>query len=210
MSETSATDHRTTVSARSRANRLLALRLSLIVLASSLFAIALVPLYDVFCDITGFNGQQDRRGGFDLGGLGVSQAQASQGALPASMRVDTSRQFAVGFLAQVMPGVPLDVRPLDVSLDVHPGDLRLTRYLVRNTSQKPLHLQAVPTVSPSQASLNFHKIECFCFKQQKLAPGESREMPLTFVLKPEMTDDIRDITLSYAFYRVPENLVAQP
>lgn len=167
------------------------------VAAAFAFGFALVPLYDVLCTATGFNGKTEGGpkgvGGFSLGGFGSRTAE------PLS-RIDRSRTVTVEFTGTVMPGLPWDMRPLTFNLDIHPGEMQLVKYLVRNTSDQPITGQAVPSVSPGQAAQHFDKIECFCFSQQTLAPGESREMPLTFIVKPEIGKDIRHVTLSYSFF----------
>lgn len=173
-----------------RNGRLVA-KLLIIVAAASAFAFALVPLYDVFCKATGFNGKT--AGGFGQGGLGAAATQ------PASV-IDKSRVVTVEFTGTVMPGLPWEMRPLTTSIDVHPGEMQEVRYLVHNSSDRPIVGQAVPSVSPGQAAQHFEKIECFCFTQQSLAPGESAELPLRFIVKPAMDGKIRNITLSYAFY----------
>lgn len=174
-------------------HRKLVAKLLLGVAAAFAFGFALVPLYDVFCQVTGLNGKT--AGGFAAGGLVGSRAG------PAA-RVDRSRIVTVEFTGIVMPGLPWDMRPLTTSLDVHPGELQTAIFLVRNLSDRPVTGQAVPSVTPGQAATHFDKIECFCFSQQTLAPGEARELPLAFIVKPELGGDIRTITLSYAFYRV--------
>jgi cytochrome c oxidase assembly protein subunit 11 len=95
------------------------------------------------------------------------------------------------------------MRPLTHTLDLHPGELHQVSYLVRNLSDEPIVGQAVPSVTPGQAAQHFEKLDCFCFTPQALAPGEAREMPLTFVVKPEIDTDIRTVTLSYAFFSAP-------
>ena len=166
------------------------------VAAAFAFGFALVPLYDVLCAATGFNGKTEGSkslGGFSLGGFGPATAE------PPS-RIDRSRTVTVEFTGTVMPGLPWDMQPLTFNLEIHPGEMQLVKYLVRNTSDKPITGQAIPSVTPGQAAQHFDKIECFCFAQQTLAPGESREMPLTFIVKPEIDKDIRHVTLSYAFF----------
>lgn len=174
-------------------------KLLAVVAAAFAFGFALVPLYDVLCAATGFNGKTDGKAtsGFSLGGLGKGEEPAS--------RVDRSRTVTVEFTGTVMPGLPWDMRPLVVSMELHPGELQQVKYLVRNTSDKPIVGQAVPSVTPGQAAQHFEKIDCFCFAQQTLAPGETKELPLTFILKPEISKDIRHVTLAYAFF----NAVAQ-
>ncbi|HYO27172.1 MAG TPA: cytochrome c oxidase assembly protein [Azonexus sp.] len=178
-------------------HRPLVIRLLLMVLAASLFAFAMVPLYNVLCEVTGFNGKTGGQGvirdGFGAGGL--------QAAAP-TIAVDTSRTIRIEFTGTVMPGLPWDMRPLTTQLDIHPGELQQVSYLVRNTSDRTITGQAVPSVTPGQAAQHFDKIECFCFEQQTLAPGESQEMPLAFIVKPEVDRDIAHITLSYAFFSI--------
>jgi cytochrome c oxidase assembly protein subunit 11 len=167
------------------------------VAAAFAFGFALVPLYDALCAATGFNGKTGGSpkgvGGFSLGGFGSGTAE------PPS-RIDRSRTVTVEFTGTVMPGLPWDMRPLTFNLEIHPGEMQLVKYLVRNTSDRAITGQAVPSVSPGQAAQHFDKIECFCFSQQTLAPGESREMPLSFIVKPEIGKDIRHVTLSYSFF----------
>jgi len=172
-------------------NRLIG-RLLLLVAAAFAFAFALVPLYNVLCEATGFNGEVTIRDGFGVGGLKVAEVPTSA--------VDTSRTVRVEFTGTVMPGLPWDMRPLTLGLDIHPGELQQVSYLVRNTSNQTITGQAVPSISPGQAAQHFEKIECFCFSQQTLAPGESREMPLAFIVKSEVDRSISHITLSYAFF----------
>lgn len=178
-------------------NRLIG-KLLLMVAGAFVFAFALVPLYDVLCAATGFNGKTAGPGvirdGFGVGGLQTAAAPAS--------KVDTGRTVRVEFTGTVMPGLPWDMRPLTISLDIHPGELQQVSYLVRNTSNRPIIGQAVPSVTPGQAAQHFEKIECFCFSQQTLGPGEAREMPLAFIVKPEVDRNISHITLSYAFFSI--------
>lgn len=181
-----------------RTHRKLIGKLLAIVAAAFAFGFALVPLYDVFCAATGLNGKSSiKRDGFGVGGLvGTAEGKA------APSRIDRSRIVTVEFTGTVMPGLPWDMRPLTFSLDLHPGELQQVKYLVRNTSDQPIVGQAVPSISPGQAAQHFEKIDCFCFSQQTLAPGETRELPLTFIIKPEIDPDIRQVSLSYAFFNV--------
>jgi len=175
-------------------------RLLLLVAGAFVFAFALVPLYNVLCEATGFNGRTaGKPGGFTIGGFNANAANAAN-APPSA--IDRSRTVRVEFTGTVMPGLPWEMRPLTVALDTHPGEMQQVRYLVRNTSDQPITGQAIPSVTPGQAAQHFDKIECFCFSQQTLGPGESQEMPLTFIVKPEVDGDIRHITLSYAFFSI--------
>ncbi|HMW18707.1 MAG TPA: cytochrome c oxidase assembly protein [Accumulibacter sp.] len=177
---------------RPRANRWLIVKLMALVAAAFAFAFAMVPLYDVLCAATGFNGKTSNEGTLGVGGI--------RGVAPAPSRIDLSRVVTVEFTGTVMPGLPWEMRPLTPHLDLHPGELHLAKFLVRNTSDRPIVGQAVPSVSPGQAAQHFEKLDCFCFSQQTLAPGESKELPLTFIVKPEIDEQIRTVTLSYAFF----------
>jgi cytochrome c oxidase assembly protein subunit 11 len=176
-----------------RSNRTLVLKLLAIVAAAFAFGFALVPLYDVLCAATGFNGKTSH-GKLGVGGIA--------GPAAAPSRVDATRIVTVEFTGTVMPGLPWEMRPLTASLDLHPGELHQARFLVHNSSDKAIVGQAVPSVSPGQAAQHFEKLDCFCFSQQTLAPGETRELPLTFIVKPEIDESIRTVTLSYAFFNV--------
>ena len=179
-------------------NQRLVRRLLLLVAAAFAFAFALVPLYNVLCEATGFNGktagQKPIRDGFGVGGLKTESTPAAN--------VDVTRKITVEFTGTGMPGLPWDMRPLTLTLDAHPGELQQVTYLVRNTSNREITGQAVPSITPGQAAQYFDKIECFCFSQQTLGPGEAQEMPLAFIIKPGINRDITHITLSYAFFGV--------
>jgi cytochrome c oxidase assembly protein subunit 11 len=173
-------------------------RLLLLVAGAFIFAFAMVPLYNVLCEATGFNGKTTIPKTI-LNGFGVGGMQATN--TPTS-KVDTSRTVRVEFTGTVMPGLPWEMRPLTLSLEIHPGEMQQVSYLVRNTSNRTIVGQAVPSISPGLAAQHFEKIECFCFSQQTLAPGEAREMPLAFIVKPEVDRNISQITLSYAFFSI--------
>ncbi|MER2541321.1 MAG: cytochrome c oxidase assembly protein [Azonexus sp.] len=173
-------------------------RLLLLVAGAFIFAFAMVPLYNVLCEATGFNGKTTSPKTI-LNGFGVGGLQATN--TPTS-KVDTSRTVRVEFTGTVMPGLPWEMRPLTLSLEIHPGEMQQVSYLVRNTSNRTIVGQAVPSISPGLAAQHFEKIECFCFSQQTLAPGEAREMPLAFIVKPEVDRNISQITLSYAFFSI--------
>lgn len=150
------------------------------------FGFALVPLYDVFCDITGLNGKTGR--------VEASIVDLSQ--------VDTSRTIEVRFIASTNAGLPWSFEPVVKKMEVHPGKLYKAMYQVRSTTEKPTTGQAIPSVSPGLAAEYFNKTECFCFTEQKLAGFEEREMPLRFIIDNAISDNIEQITLSYTFFRV--------
>ena len=169
---------------RDAANRRLVGKLLWVIAGAVLFTIALVPLYNVMCQITGFNGK--------------TKGTAEQAA--KSMKVDQSRWITVEFTSNVMPGLAWDFSPKQTSMRVHPGQVELAMYVAKNVTNRAVVGQAIPSVSPGQAALYFKKIECFCFQRQALQPGETKEMPLTFFVSPDLPQNIETITLSYAFY----------
>ena len=179
----------------------LVLRLLLIVGIAFAFGFALVPLYDVFCQATGFNGKTTD-GRFTAGGLQNSAGNAT-------LAVDRSRLVTVEFTSTVMPGLPWEVRPLTTSLDLHPGEFQTARFLVSNHSGETMTAHAVPSVTPGQAAQHFEKVDCFCFTQQTLLPGEAREMAVSFIVKPALAHDVRTVSLAYAFFKAtPANTAA--
>lgn len=171
---------------RARANKRLAGKLFLVVVAMFAFGFALVPLYDVFCQITGLNGNTGR--------IDERVAQASQ--------VDTSRWVTVEFTGQVMNGLPWEFRPLQNKLRLHPGETAVVKYYVRNMTAETMNGQAVPSVSPPRVASHFKKVECFCFSRQQLEGGQSEEMPVRFLVESDLPEDVKTLTLSYAFYDV--------
>jgi cytochrome c oxidase assembly protein subunit 11 len=155
------------------------------------FAFALVPLYEVFCELTGLNGKTSGR------------AVVTVPAVPESDRVVT-----VQFLAQVGKGLPWEFRPTEHELHVRPGEIHTTLYYARNRAGHAATGQAVPSVTPGLAALHLQKIECFCFNQQRLAANEDMEMPVRFFIDADLPPEIRTVSLAYTMYPIPE-LVAQ-
>ncbi|MBI2992930.1 MAG: cytochrome c oxidase assembly protein [Gammaproteobacteria bacterium] len=172
------------------ANRKTALKLAGCALAMFGFGYALVPIYDAFCDITGLNGR--------TGELSAAEA--------AAIKPDPGRTVTVEFDTNVNGQLPWAFRPLQRSVQVNPGEVTLVLFVAQNDSGRMVVGQAVPSVAPAKASPYFNKTECFCFTQQTLAPGERREMPVRFVVDPQIPRDVSTLTLSYTFFEVPENL----
>jgi cytochrome c oxidase assembly protein subunit 11 len=165
-------------------NKRLAWRLSLIVLAGLLFGFAISPIYDVMCKKFALNGRAD----------------SSATAFDKTIRIDKSRWVTVIFTGNTMPGLVWSFHPSQTSLRIHPGEITLTSYEAKNNAVESELGVAVPSVTPELAALYFKKIECFCFKQQTLKPGENRKMPVMFYVKPDLPSDVHTVTLSYAFY----------
>lgn len=167
---------------RQRAVRRLALKLAAAALVMFGFAYAMVPFYNVFCRLTGLNGQT---------------ANASLTDAPATA---DARWVTVEFNSDVMPGLPWQFKPRLNEIRVHPGEPATAWFGVRNVADRLLDGRAVPSVSPPVAARYFRKIECFCFNQQRLKAGEAREMPVTFIVSRDLPAEVNVITLSYAFF----------
>ncbi len=169
---------------KSTLNKRLAWKLSLIALAGLLFGFAISPIYDVMCKNFALNGRAD----------------SVATAFDKTIKIDKSRWVTVIFTGNTMPGLGWSFHPKQTSLRVHPGEITLTSYFAKNNAVESELGVAVPSVTPELAALYFKKIECFCFKQQTLQSGESREMPVMFYVKPDLPADVNTVTLSYAFY----------
>jgi cytochrome c oxidase assembly protein subunit 11 len=162
-------------------------RLALVALLMFSFGYALVPIYQVVCQFTGLNGTTTR--------IGSNAARAR--------RVDASRLVTVEFVAATSASLPWEFHPDVERIQVRPGQVVLATFHARNISGMPITGQAVPSVTPNQAAPYFHKIECFCFTRQPLAPGESKTMPVQFVVDADLPPEIGTLTLAYTFFNVP-------
>lgn len=162
-------------------------RLVLVVVGMFGFGFALVPLYDVFCDITGLNGKTDGR-----------YIQSETGW------VDKTRLVTVQFMTNNNDGMPWEFKPLQRSIKVHPGELNAVAFYAKNPTDEVMIAQAVPSVSPFYAAEYLHKTECFCFEQQKLKEGEEIEMPLRFIVDTELPGEVSTLTLSYTLFDITE------
>jgi cytochrome c oxidase assembly protein subunit 11 len=175
------------------ANKRVVTRLAVVVLAMFGFGFALVPLYDVFCEITGINGKTGR--------IAAEEALARQ--------VDENRLVTVEFLASVNSDLPWEFRPLVRKIRVHPGEITEVKYFASNRTGDPVAGQAIPSLAPGLAAKYFNKTECFCFTRQTLGPNEGKEMPLRFVVDPDLPEDIRTVSLSYTFYPAQDGAPAE-
>jgi cytochrome c oxidase assembly protein subunit 11 len=170
---------------RKQANRRVVKRLGIAALLMFGFGFAMVPLYDVFCDITGLNGKTGR--------IELEEA--------LSQTVDEDREVTVEFLATVHSDLPWEFRPMVKKVKVHPGEVIEVNYFARNKTGEMVTGQAVPSLAPGLAAKYFSKTECFCFTRQALGPGEGKEMPLRFIVDPELPENVRTVSLSYTFYQ---------
>ena len=159
-------------------------RLLLLALAMFGFGFVLIPFYDVFCDLTGLN-----RGDVQ--------------ALAKNTQVDYSREVAVELVANVPNTTPLQLTAPGKTVRAHPGQLVQIEYEVENLADRAVVGQAVPSYGPAAAANYFKKIECFCFREQHLAPREKRRLPVLFVLDRAIPGDMPVVTLSYTFFELP-------
>jgi cytochrome c oxidase assembly protein subunit 11 len=167
----------------SAANRKMVRRLMFIAIGMFGFGFAMVPLYDVLCDVTG------------LGGRGVQIAESNEGV------EKSEREVELKFLATTNSALPWTFQPAETSKTVRLGEMSEALYLAMNPTDEAILGHATYNVVPPEASLYFVKTECFCFTQQLLQAQESREMPVYYYVQPDLPEHIREITLSYTFYR---------
>ena len=151
------------------------------------FAFALVPLYDILCDITGFNGRTTNE---------------SYQEVRSSYEVDESRLVSVTFSAAVAAGFPVSFHPEVSRMEVVPGKVYTMNYLAENRSNDVVVGQATPSIAPYQAATHFKKLECFCFTRQEFAAKQPVEMPVRFVVEPSLDKNVHNVTLSYNFFRI--------
>ncbi len=171
-------------------NASLAARLVIMAAAMFAFGFLLVPLYDVFCEITGFGGRTN--------------------AAPAAVseQADPSRQIRVEFVTTVNGSAPWEFEPDMDSMTVHPGKLYNATFSARNLMGVDKVAQAVPSVAPVAAAEHFKKLECFCFSAQEFSANENRAMPLAFIVDPAIPDYVDTITLSYTFFEAAGGAVS--
>lgn len=149
------------------------------------FSFALVPLYRIACE--------------KVFGIRLERGASDPGDAMASAR--SERMVTVTFDGGVNSKLPWEFGPRQLSMQVRPGELYETTYYARNTSDRDIVGSATPSVAPARASQYFNKTECFCFTAQTLVAGETREMPVRFIVDPDLPEDVRTLTLSYTFFK---------
>lgn len=149
------------------------------------FSFALVPLYDVFCDLTGINGKP-----------------SNEAAVYESVAIDETRTIKVEFITRTHSGMPWQFEAQTAEVKVHPGEMGEVAFYVRNPTDRDIIAQAIPSVSPGTAALYINKTECFCFKHQPLKAGEDATMPMKFYIDPQLPKDITVFTLQYTLYDI--------
>jgi cytochrome c oxidase assembly protein subunit 11 len=166
------------------------------------FGYALIPIYKHICELTGVNilalSEKDIPG----------QSARATLASTANTQVDATRTITVEFDANARG--PWEFKPEKRSIQVHPGELTTVMYEFQNVQNRTMAAQAIPSYAPKQAASHFNKLECFCFNQYTLAPGEKKQWPVAFVIDPKLSKDVTTITLSYTFFEVGSGTPAAP
>jgi cytochrome c oxidase assembly protein subunit 11 len=163
------------------------LRIMLIVVVGMFaFCFALVPIYSVFCKATGLNGKTN-----------------GQAARPV-MKTDYSRQVTVELLATLNESIPYEFAAVDKKFTLHPGEYVTTTFKAKNLTNKPVIVQAIPSVTPGLGARHINKVECFCFVKQPLLPNEEKDFPLVFTVDPALPTSIKTLTLAYTLFDVTE------
>jgi len=173
-----------------RLNRQMLGKLAVVTVAMFAFGYALVPMYKAICEFTGIN----------VLALGEQSIPGVKAKLPANTQVDRSRTITVEFDANSRG--PWEFKPAQRSVQVHPGELTTVLYEFQNVQNRRMAAQAIPSYAPQQAQAHFSKLECFCFNQYTLEPGEKKVWPVAFVIDPKLSKDVNTITLSYTFFEV--------
>ncbi len=182
---------------RARANVQMVGKLAVVAAGMFAFGYALVPIYKHVCEALGIN----------ILALGERQVPGVS-KLPANSQVDTSRTITVEFDANARG--PWQFKPAQRTLQVHPGQLATVMYEFQNVQDRRMSAQAIPSYAPRQAAAHFNKLECFCFNQYTLEPGEKKQWPVAFVIDPKLSKDVTTITLSYTFFEVGARTPAAP
>lgn len=181
-----------------RDNRRMMSKLAVIVLAMFGFGYALVPMYRSICDALGIN----------VLSLSERLTGSDTTSRKASTQIDASRTITVEFDANA--NGPWEFKPALRSLQVHPGEMATVMYEFRNVQNRTMAAQAIPSYAPMQASAHFNKVECFCFNEYILKPGESKQWPVVFYVDSKLPKDVTTITLSYTFFEVAGKVATQP
>jgi cytochrome c oxidase assembly protein subunit 11 len=173
-------------------------KLAVVAVGMFAFGYALVPLYKAICEMTGIN----------ILALGERNVPGGSVATPGNTQVDKSRTITVEFDANARG--PWSFMPAQRSLQVHPGEMATVMYEFQNVQDHRMSAQAIPSYAPRQAAAHFNKLECFCFTQYTLEPGEKKSWPVVFVIDPKLSRDVTTITLSYTFFEVGGKTPAAP
>ena len=181
-----------------RLNRQMLGKLAVVTAGMFAFGYGLVPLYKTICELTGIN----------VLALGEQAIPGVKAKVPVNTQVDTSRTITVEFDANSRG--PWEFKPAQRSVQVHPGELTTVMYEFQNIQNRRMSAQAIPSYAPMQAQAHFQKVECFCFNQYTLEPGEKKTWPVVFFVDSKLSKDVDTITLSYTFFEVGSGTPAAP
>ena len=157
------------------------------VLGMFTFSFALVPLYNVFCEVTGLNGK------IELRATNVK-----------NIEIDNGRDVSVQFVSHNNEEMPWTFKPSEDNIQIKTGKYHTATFYVKNTTNKRMVAQAIPSVAPSNAAAHLKKLECFCFEQQELAPGEEALLPVRFLISNELPETIQNVILSYTIFDITD------
>ena len=157
------------------------------VLGMFTFSFALVPLYDVFCEVTGLNGKIEL------------EATTNQ-----NLETDVGRDVSIQFVSHNNEQMPWIFRPSESQIKIQTGKYHTATFYVKNPTNKRMIAQAIPSVAPSNAASHLKKLECFCFEEQELAPGEEAFLPVRLIFDDELPDSIKSVVLSYTIFDVTD------
>lgn len=179
-------------------NLAMAGKLTVVAVGMLAFGYALGPIYNAICEVTGIN----------ILALGERNIPGAGSDIAPNTQVDKTRSITVEFDANSRG--PWEFKPAQRSLQVHPGELTTVVYEFQNVQNRRMAAQAIPSYAPKQAAAYFNKLECFCFTQYTLEPGEKKSWPVAFVIDPKLSRDVKTITLSYTFFEVGGAVPAAP
>ncbi len=173
-------------------NTRLVVRLLVVVLAMFGFGYALVPIYDVFCDITGLNGKTDE-----------------SAVTEVAYKIDPAREMTIEFITALNESAPMQFSSETAKMKIVPGRYYTVKFFAENLTDKPMVARAIPSVSPGLAAEYLKKTECFCFSEQRFEPHEKKTMPVRFVIDPSLPERYKTITLAYTFFDNTETSVTK-
>ena len=159
--------------------------LSTVVLGMFVFSFALVPLYNVFCEVTGLNGKIELKATTEKG-----------------LENQDGRDISIQFISHNNEEMPWIFKPSEEKIKIKTGKYHTATFYVRNTTSKRMVAQAIPSVAPSNAASHLKKLECFCFEQQELAPGEEALLPVKLIFDNDLPKSIKNVVLSYTIFDV--------
>ena len=151
------------------------------------FGWALIPLYNVLCEVTGLNGKIELRATNDR-----------------NIEVDDGRDISIQFVSHNNEEMPWTFKPSEDNIQIQTGKYHTATFYVKNTTNKRMVAQAIPSVAPSNAAAHLKKLECFCFEQQELAPGEEALLPVRLIFDDELPSSINSVVLSYTIFDVTD------